>query len=203
MSEHEEDQAATTTTAKPHRQVSSLLSAPPRNKKGGHEVEEEGWAAVWLEKGDNLIYALVGVCFFLGALFTLGYAFYHFYHQLTIATLTNSSGAPIPTDDPTNIAQAIINLVSDLLLVLIIMEVLGTVLHYLRERATSLKPFLFIGMISATRGVLAIGARLSVTRVTGDDFKEAMIELGVNAAVILALGLTLRVLSRQASTDVE
>ncbi len=203
MSEHEEGPSTTTATATTPRRVSSLLAATPRNKKGGHEVEEEGWAALWLERGDNLIYALVGICFFLGALFTLGYAFYHLFHQLTVATLTNPNGTAIPTDDPTNIAQAIINLVSDLLLVLIIMEVLGTVLHYLRERATSLKPFLFIGMISATRGVLAIGARLSVTHVTGDDFKEAMIELGVNAAVILALGVTLRVLSRQASTDVE
>lgn len=191
MSEHDETLAATTTATNPRR-VSSLLSATPKHKKEGHEAVEEGWAAVWLERGDRLIYGLVGICFFLGALFTLGYAFYHFYHQLNI----NFS-------DPSNIAQAIINLVSDLLLVLIIMEVLGTVLHYLRERATSLKPFLFIGMISATRGVLAIGARLSVTRVSGDEFRDAMIELGVNAAVILALGITLRVLSRQAATDVE
>ena len=191
MSEHEESPTATATATNPRR-ASSLLSATPKHKKEGHESLEEGWAAVWLERGDRFIYALVGICFFLGALFTLGYAFYHFYHQLNI----NFS-------DPSNIAQAIINLVSDLLLVLIIMEVLGTVLHYLRERATSLKPFLFIGMISATRGVLAIGARLSVTRVSGDEFRDAMIELGVNAAVILALGITLRVLGRQAATDVE
>jgi uncharacterized membrane protein (DUF373 family) len=190
LSEHEELPTATATATRPRR-VSSLLSAAPKYKKEGHEAIEEGWAAVWLERGDRLIYGLVGTCFFLGALFTLGYAFYHFYHQLNI-NLT----------DPSNIAQAIINLVSDLLLVLIIMEVLGTVLHYLRERATSLKPFLFIGMISATRGVLAIGARLSVTRVSGDEFRDAMIELAVNAAVILALGITLRVLSRQV-TDME
>lgn len=192
MSEHDETLVATATaTAANPRRVSSLLSATPKHKKAGHEAVEEGWAAVWLERGDRFIYGLVGACFFLGALFALGYAFYNFFHQLSI----NFS-------DPANIAQAIINLVSDLLLVLIIMEVLGTVLHYLREHATSLKPFLFIGMISATRGVLAIGARLSVTRVNGDEFRDAMIELGVNAAVILALGITLRVLSRQV-TDME
>lgn len=192
MSEHDETLVATATaTATNPRRVSSLLSATPKHKKAGHEAVEEGWAAVWLERGDRFIYGLVGACFFLGALFALGYAFYNFFHQLSI----NFS-------DPANIAQAIINLVSDLLLVLIIMEVLGTVLHYLREHATSLKPFLFIGMISATRGVLAIGARLSVTRVNGDEFRDAMIELGVNAAVILALGITLRVLSRQV-TDME
>jgi uncharacterized membrane protein (DUF373 family) len=187
LSEHDETLAAiATATATNPRRVSNLLSATPKQKSERHEAVEEGWAAVWLEKADRLIYALVGICFVLGALFALCYAFYNFYHQLNI----NIS-------EPANIAQAIINLVSDLLLVLIIMEVLGTVVHYLRERATSLKPFLFIGMISATRGVLAIGARLSVTQVNGDEFRNAMIELGVNAAVILALGITLRVLSRQ------
>jgi uncharacterized membrane protein (DUF373 family) len=195
MSEHEtghETATSTATAATARRRMSDLLQATPL-RQPSNDVSEESQAARWLEKGDTLIYALVGFCFFIGALFTLGYAFYHFFHQMSVNDAS----------DPTIIAQAIINLVSDLLLVLIIMEVLSTVLHYLRERATSLKPFLFIGMISATRGVLAIGARLSVTRVTGDEFKEAMIELGVNAAVILALGITLRVLSKQVSTTTD
>jgi len=42
------------------------------------------------------------------------------------------------------IGKAIIQLVSDLLLVLIIMEVFGTVLDYLKTGASSLQPFLFI-----------------------------------------------------------
>lgn len=202
MSEQEKTEEAAAATLP--RRVSNLLSAsPPRRRE--HEDAEDSAAAQWLEKGDTLIYGLVGACFFLGGLFTIGYAFYHFFHQLTTTAtgLTGANGQPVAPGDPQNIAQVIINLVSDLLLVLIIMEVLSTVLHYLRERATSLKPFLFIGMISATRGVLAIGARLSVTKVEGADFTEAMIELGVNAAVILALGVTLRVLSRHMTGDAE
>jgi uncharacterized membrane protein (DUF373 family) len=76
------------------------------------------------------------------------------------------------------------------------MEVLGTVIHYLKAHATSLRPFLFIGIVSATRGILSIGARLSVEHVTGQEFTSAMIELGVSAAVILALGITLKLLGR-------
>jgi uncharacterized membrane protein (DUF373 family) len=97
--------------------------------------------------------------------------------------------------------------VSDLLLTLIIMEVLGTVVHYLRTRATSLKPFLFIGIISATRGVLAVGARLSVADFqqlasgSGTEFRYSMIELGVNAGVIIALGLALRLIGRFLEDD--
>jgi len=98
---------------------------------------------------------------------------------------------------PAQGAQAIIELVSGLLLVLIIMEMLGTVIHYLQVHATSLRPFLFIGIISATRSILSIGARLSVEgfNLKETDFTHAMIELGVSAAVILALGITLKLLS--------
>ncbi len=55
-----------------------------------------------------------------------------------------------PVDkQPGQVAQAIIEFVSGLLLVLIIMEMLGTVIHYLQVHATSLRPFLFIGIVSA------------------------------------------------------
>jgi uncharacterized membrane protein (DUF373 family) len=93
-------------------------------------------------------------------------------------------------------AQAIIEFVSGLLLVLIIMEMLGTVIHYLQVHATSLRPFLFIGIISATRSILSIGARLSVegSNLGATDFTYAMFELGVSAAVILALGITIKLL---------
>jgi uncharacterized membrane protein (DUF373 family) len=98
---------------------------------------------------------------------------------------------------PSDVANAIIKFVSDLLLVLIIMEVLGTVIHYLKAHATSLRPFLFIGIVSATRGILSIGARLSVEgRISEQDFISAMIELGVNAFVILALGITLKLIGK-------
>jgi uncharacterized membrane protein (DUF373 family) len=78
------------------------------------------------------------------------------------------------------------------------MEVLSTVIHYLKAHATSLRPFLFIGIISATRGILSIGARLSVQKVAlpSPEFTSDMIELGVNAVVILALGFTLKLLGK-------
>ncbi len=138
-----------------------------------------------LDQGDSLVYAIVGICFFLGAIFTLGYSFWDFGSSVFQPNLT-----------PPTVAVAIIKLVSDLLLVLIIMEVLGTVIHYLKAHATSLRPFLFIGIVSATRGILSIGARLSVEHVEGAAFNTAMIELGVSAAVILALGITLKLLGK-------
>ena len=49
----------------------------------------------------------------------------------------------------------------------------------------------------ATRGILAVGARLTVTSAETtqpNEFRNAMIELGVNAGVIIALGVTLRLI---------
>jgi uncharacterized membrane protein (DUF373 family) len=164
-----------------------------------HKAENR-WTAFsvkLLDEGDSLIYAIVGVCFFVGSLFALGYSFWHFYDSIVAAITPSTDHAAIPA----KIGQAIIQFISDLLLVLIIMEVLGTVTHYLKERATSLRPFLFIGIISATRGILSIGARLSVegTNVKPPEFNNAMIELGVNAAVILALGITIQLLGKHVS----
>jgi uncharacterized membrane protein (DUF373 family) len=96
-------------------------------------------------------------------------------------------------------AQDIIALVSDLLLTLIIMEVLGTVVHHLQERETTLRPFLFIGIISATRGILAVGARLSISSnssLSQEEFIRAMVELAVNALVIIALGIAMKLIGK-------
>lgn len=155
-----------------------------------HESEDliAAFSSNLLDQGDSVIYAIVGICFFVGALFALGYSFWDF--GLGMAPVFTLSATP------TGVVKAIIQLVSDLLLVLIIMEVLGTVIHYLKAHATSLRPFLFIGIVSATRGILSIGARLSVGEVPSGQFTNAMIELGVNAAVILALGVTLKLLGK-------
>lgn len=153
-----------------------------------------------LDRSDSLVYAIVGVCFFLSGLFALGYSFWQFGGTIfnISAAVANAAATHNPMTTQEVVASAIIQLISDLLLVLIIMEVLGTVVHYLKSHVTSLHPFLFIGIISATRGILSIGARLSVegSNVPSPEFTRSMIELGVNAGVILALGITLRLLGK-------
>jgi uncharacterized membrane protein (DUF373 family) len=162
-----------------------------KHHKHNHDSDDflASFSSYWLESADTVIYAIVGTSFLLGALCALGYSFWVFGTQMIAALTTNGVN---------NIAPAIIQFVSDLLLVLIIMEVLGTVLHYLKAHATSLRPFLFIGIVSATRSILSIGARLSIagSNVEPAEFTRAMIELGVSAAVVLALGITIKLLGR-------
>src|SRR6266705_1159646 len=157
------------------------------NNQHAPEIRIAGLSSNLLERGNSIIYAIVGICFFLAALLALGYSFWDFTNSMLKSNLA-----------PLDVADGIIKLVSDLLLVLIIMELLGTIIHYLKAHATSLRPFLFIGIVSATRGILSIGARLSVEKVTlpSPEFTSAMVELGVNAAVILALGITLKLLGK-------
>jgi uncharacterized membrane protein (DUF373 family) len=141
----------------------------------------------FLENTDSIIYAVVGLCFVVGAILGLAYSFWDFGQALTT----------IPDKEtPPYIASTIIQLISNLLLVLIIMEVLGTITEYLKTHASSVSPFLFIGIISATRGILSIGAKLSVEKISlpSPEFTSAMIELGINALAILALGITLKLL---------
>ena len=140
---------------------------------------------------DFVVYGLVGLAFVGAALLALGYSLAH---------LLLNFGVTLPKTGVVQDVQDVLNFVSDLLLVLIIMEVLGTVRSYLEKGDTSVKPFLFIGIISATRGILSIGARLSIqgTQLKGDEFRNSMIELGIDAVVIVALGITIRVLGKDA-----
>ncbi len=51
-------------------------------------------------------------------------------------------------------------------------------------------------IISATRSILSIGARIAVENLSNPDFIRAMIELGVNALVVLVLGITFKLLGK-------
>ncbi len=135
-----------------------------------------------LETADAIVYAAVGAVFLIAAIGMLGYSLSAFPANL----------------HTTGFALAIVTLVNDLLLVMIIMEVLRTIISYLQEHATSLRPFMFIAAISATRRILAIGAQMSIAgdTLSTDRFREAMIDLSANAAAILAISLALYLLSR-------
>ena len=139
-----------------------------------------------LEAADALVYAMVGVVFFVAAVGMLGYSVISFPASLRA----------------TGFGLAVVTLVNDLLLVMIIMEVLRTVLSYLQERGSSLQPFLFIASISATRRILAIGAQMSVAgeNIAPGRFQKAMLDLGANAGAILAIAAALYLLRRRPAT---
>src|SRR5690349_5303166 len=145
---------------------------------------------------DLVVYALVGVAFVAAAVlafaFSIGQVIFNVLHSFGVSFISFQ----LKASTYTSIAQAVLDLVSDLLQVLVIMELLGTIRSYVENGDTSVGPFLIIGIISATRGILSVGARLYIAGATlsADDFRNAMIELAINALVIIALGITMRIL---------
>jgi uncharacterized membrane protein (DUF373 family) len=132
-----------------------------------------------------IVYTVIGLAFLAGALGMLVYTPINF----------------LDTYQHMGFAFAIVTLINDLLLVMIIMEVLRTIISYLEEQGTTLRPFLFIAAISATRRVLAVGAQMTVAGadLPAEKFQEAMVDLGVNAMAILVIALALFLLSRYGS----
>jgi uncharacterized membrane protein (DUF373 family) len=165
----------------------------------GHSDAPLSLGARFVDRGEELIYIVVAGLLLVTAAVTCGYA-------ALSAISSFQLGNPL---------QGIFSLVNDLLLVLIIMEVLRTVARFLRKRELNvdvedLVPFLVIGGISAARRILAIGANLSLNEaqhvehqagnigasVNWDRFNQAMIELGVDAGLIIVITLALLIIHR-------
>lgn len=83
----------------------------------------------------------------------------------------------------------ITGVVNGVLFVIIIMEILRTVVAHFEREGFQLKPFLIIGIISAVRHILTVGAQASLGAGERGDtaFNHSQIELGVNAGVVLLL----------------
>jgi uncharacterized membrane protein (DUF373 family) len=87
--------------------------------------------------------------------------------------------------------------INDVLFVVIVLELLRTVVAHLDTRDFQLKSFLIVGIVSAVRHILGVGARITLTgELTGTQFEHAQIELGVSAAVVFALSLSFLLISR-------
>ena len=98
--------------------------------------------------------------------------------------------------------------VNGVLFAIIVIEVMRTVVAHFERGGLQLQPFLIIGIISAVREILTVGARLSlqgtvrvhgVVRETSPSVVHtALLELGVNAAVVVGLALALVLIRRLA-----
>ena len=102
-----------------HHSASHLHQVAPHQPQHHNRIAQ--YAARFLKKSDSLIYAIVGICFFLGGLFALGYSFWDLGSTMTDInhSLAHAVAAHTPTTPQAIVAGAIIKLVSDLLPVLI------------------------------------------------------------------------------------
>jgi uncharacterized membrane protein (DUF373 family) len=105
-------------------------------------------------------------------------------------------------------ATRVIDGINGVLFVIIVMELLHTIVAHFKHGGFQLKPFLIIGIISAVRHILTIGARLTLTpegavakageavssataAAASVPFSHPQVELGVNTGVVVGLAISL------------
>ena len=102
--------------------------------------------------------------------------------------------APAQEDFAVTVTRA----VNSVLFIVVVLELLRTIVARLEGGGFQLQPFLVIGIISATRDILTVGAELSLGQV---PVTRTMTELAVNAGVVVALAVALVLVRRFARLE--
>ena len=84
---------------------------------------------------------------------------------------------------PSGMIQAI----NDVLFIIIILEILRTVIARYTDGVFQLQSFLIIGIIAAVRHILTVGAYMTLSEKTQEDFNRAVIELAISSGIVVAL----------------
>ena len=98
------------------------------------------------------------------------------------------------------LAVTITRAVNSTLFIVVVLELVRTIVARLEGGGFQLQPSLVIGIISATRDILTVGAELSLV---GEQtpLVRTMTELGVNAGVVVALFIALVLVRRFVRLD--
>jgi uncharacterized membrane protein (DUF373 family) len=157
--------------------------SPSRSRTDSHDGPRETprWLITALTFTEDIVYLGVALVLIGVAVASL----YNTVHDL----LANQS----------NFAQTVTAGVNGVLFVVIVLEIFRTVLAHLEGGGFQLRPFLIIGIISAVRHILLVGALAASNGNT--QFNHAQIELGVNAGVALVLVIALVLLHRGGATS--
>lgn len=84
--------------------------------------------------------------------------------------------------------HSISHIISDLLFVLIIMELFRQVMRQLNRHTFSLNPFIYIGVIASIRGLLLTQMKLGLGEA---EWKSGVIQLIIHAVIVLVLIISL------------
>lgn len=94
--------------------------------------------------------------------------------------------------------HSISHIISDLMFVLIIMELFRQVMRQINRHAFSLNPFIFIGVIASIRGMLLTQMKLGLGEA---DWEIGLVQIGVFAGVVLVLVLSLYIYSKRVKSE--
>lgn len=153
------------------------------------EAKLKSWSLA--KRGDSIIefvelviYAGVSVVLVVGALALLGDAAKTFVETLDQGVL-----------------RAATQMLSVLLLVFVFVELLGAVRTTIRERRLVAEPFLLVGIIAAIKEIVLVAGTQRSDEVSRALFRDAMVEVGVLALVVLVLAVATLLLRSKAPAD--
>lgn len=121
------------------------------------------WCRKMLLKADMIFHVIAAVFLLVACVFIFYYAFLNILN---------------PSRD------SMIHLVNDVLLALIILELLWTVIRWLKKQKFVLAPFFAIGIIAALRRILLVEAQTSTLEHVP---YEKLFEIGLSAVIIIIL----------------
>ncbi|HLB02335.1 MAG TPA: phosphate-starvation-inducible PsiE family protein [Nitrospiria bacterium] len=132
--------------------------------------EIRGWIHV-LESLERWGYLTAGLSFLLVGMVSFAYGWYTF-------LITFRSG----------VLHAALVLTNDLLFVVILLELFRTIINFLKSHVITLEPFLYVGIIAATRRILTGGGQLAVLETMSEQaFNRYLWDIGLNVIIVLAL----------------
>jgi len=133
-----------------------------------------------LSHAEMVVYAFVSVILVGGALVLLVESVAVFFEHV---------------DD--GVVAATTETLSVLLIVFIFVELLGAVRVIIRERRLVAEPFLLVGIIAAIKEIVIVAGAEQPTDADFETFREAMIEIGVLALIVLVLSISALLLRRR------
>ena len=127
---------------------------------------------------ENLLYCIIGVRLVGAAVAVLSSIAYH-----------------LITDTADGAEHAVIAALSGLLLVFILVELLAAVRATVTEHKLVAEPFLVVGIIALIKEIVVVS--LEAKDKTESAFDDAMLEIGVLGALVLALAVALLLIRRR------
>lgn len=126
----------------------------------------------WLERWG---YITVGISFLLLGMILFVYGWYVFFMTF-----------------PNGVLDASLILMTDLLLVIILLELFRTVINFLKTHTSTLEPFLYVGIVAGIRKILTTGAQESLLGDTSEaHFQRYLWDMGLNGVLVLVLVLAM------------
>jgi uncharacterized membrane protein (DUF373 family) len=146
---------------------------------------QEHTPPAWVDRAiavtEDVVYGVLAVVLVGGAALLIGDA---------VVQMIDEAGGDVET--------AVRNMLDRLLLAFILVELLGAVRATIRERRLVAEPFLLVGIIASIKEVVveSLNAR---EYVGGDDgkFADAMTSVGVQAGVLLIIGILMLLIRRK------